>query len=459
MKDQYCADSAAARPHGNPPAPAVRSSHGELQVSLDEVDFGAVLLDADLHVTFVNRAFCRLWRLSESDCARQPTFVDLMRHGQAALGRSVSAQEFEDHVHAILARARSGDPSLVDLRLPDGEVLRFQCVALPGGGRMLSYTRVTDIVRHSDELEVLRDAIDNIAQGVVLIDDELLVRFVNKTAKRFWGLTDELCQDGLTVAEFITHVRKAGLYGLPDDALEAYVVKRVTMIKLGDPSPLDIPVNDGRTIRAQCTPLVGGGRMLTYTDVTDLVQRARQQELLAITDVLTGLCSRGHLLRLAEAEWLRFRRYEDEFSLLYFDIDNLKVINDRFGHDAGDQAIIRAAQLCNEVKRAIDVVGRMGGDEFVVLLPQSDRTAALAFAKRLHKAIGGEPLDIDGVPIKLTISIGIAQAQPHLTDVRQLLKLADARLYRAKNAGRNCICWCDDAGPHTGCHEGDGGRA
>lgn len=450
MNDQYFEDSVAVRPRSNPPAAVVRSSLGELQLSLDEVDFGAVLLDADLHVTFVNRAFRKLWQISESDCVRRPAFVNLMRHGQAALGRDVSTQEFENHVHATVARARSGDPSLVDLRLPDGEVLRFQCVALPGGGRMLSYTRVTDIVRNSDELEVLRDAIDNIAQGIVLINDELLVQFVNKKAKSFWGLTDELCRNGLTIAEYITHVRRAGLYGLPDEALEAYVVKRVTMIKLGDPMPIDIPVNDGRTIRAQCTSLVGGGRMLTYTDVTDLVQRARQQELLATTDILTGLYNRANLLRLAEAEWLRFRRYEQEFSLLYFDIDNFKAINDRFGHDAGDQAIIRAAQLCNSVKRTTDFVGRMGGDEFVVLLPQSDRKAGLEFAKRLHKTISGEPLNIDGVLIKLTISIGIAQAEPHLTDVSQLLKLADARLYRAKNAGRNCIVWWDDAAPHIG---------
>ncbi|KAB2942316.1 MAG: diguanylate cyclase [Hyphomicrobium sp.] len=454
MEEQYCKSSVDVWARSHRPAPAARGNFVELQVSLDDVDFGAVLLDADLRVTFVNSAFRKLWRLSERDCASRPAFVDLMRHGQAALGPSVSAEAFEKHVHATVVRATSGDPSLVDLRLPDGEVLRFQCVALPSGGRMLSYTRVTDIVHRSDELEVLRNAVDTIDLGVVLISDELLVQFVNEKAKRLWGLTDELCRSRLTVVEFITHVRKAGLYGIPDEALEDYVVKRVTIIKLGDPMPLDIPVKDGRTIRAQCTPLIGGGRMLTYTDVTDLVQRARQQELLAITDVLTGLCNRRHLLRLAEAEWARFRRYEQDFSLLYFDIDNFKAINDRFGHDAGDQAIIRAAQVCNKAKRSTDLVGRMGGDEFVVLLPQSDGKATLAFAKRLHAAIRSEPLIIDGAPTNLTISIGIAQAETHLTDVAQLLKLADRRLYRAKEAGRNCTVWCDDADPHRACEDG-----
>ncbi len=425
------------------------SSPATLRASLDEVDFGIVLLDSDLHATFVNRAFHKLWQLSEVDCTCRPAFIDLMRHGQAALGRSVSSEAFENHVETTVARTKAGDGTPVDLRLPNREVLRFQCVVLPCGGRMLSYTRVTDIIRHCDELEVLRNAVDNLEQGIVLIDEAFYVRFANKKARGYWGLKPEHLQGRLTVADYIAHVQSAGLYGVPKEALEDYVIKRVTMIKTGDPAPIDIPVPNGRTIRAQCTALIGGGRMITYTDVTDLVQKAELQEQLATTDVLTGLHNRRNFMRLATAEWDRFQRYQNGFSLLFFDIDNFKAINDRLGHEAGDLAIMRVAEVCNREKRTSDIVARMGGDEFVILLPETDTEAALAHAKRVLKAISSERFTFDGICINLTISVGIARVEPEVASLTQLLKIADARLYQAKKAGRNCIVCTDEREPQS----------
>jgi len=425
----------------SPPASSVRptlvrGSLVALRASLDEVDFGVVIVDADLHATFVNRAFRRLWRLPEDATDCRPAFVDLMHN---ATRNGELSPESADHVNDTVARVQSGDSTPVELRLADGEVLRFQCFALPCGGRMLSYTRVTDMVRRSDELQVLRNAIDNVEEGIVLIDEALVVQFVNKKARDYWGLTPELCQSKPTVVDYINHVRTAGLYGVPNDALDDYVIKRVTMIKVGDQRPFDIPVKGGRTIRAKCTGFAGGGRMLTYTDVTDLVDRAEQQELLATTDVLTGLCNRRQFMRLAEAEWDRFQRYRNHFSILYFDIDSFKAINDRLGHEVGDQAIVRIAEVCKREKRTSDIVARIGGDEFVVLLPETDSAAALMAAERLRKAVHSVPLDVDGISIDLTVSIGVAHAELGLADMKELMKLADERLYQAKKNGKNCI--------------------
>lgn len=430
------------------PSSLVRGSLVMLRASLDEVDFGVVLLDADLRVTFVNRAFRQVWWLTDADCSSHPPFAELMRHGRTA-HHHFPSPSLEDKVQSTLQRVDCGDSTPVDLRLPDGEVLRFQCVKLPGGGRMLSYNRVTDIVRQVDDLAVLRDAIDNVDQGVVLIDSAMQVRFVNKKAISLWGLTPQFCESQPSVADYIAHVRNAGLYGVPDDSLNDYVVKRVTMIKAGDTSAIDIPVQDGRTIRAQCTPLIGGGRMLTYTDVSDLVQRAEQQELLATTDLLTGLNNRRSFMRLAEAEWDRFQRYQHGFSILFFDIDNFKAINDRLGHEAGDLAIMRVAQICEQQKRRSDILARMGGDEFIMLLPQTDAAASASQAERLHNAIGLEPLDVDGVCINLTVSVGIAVAAATTKDLNELIKTADAHLYQAKKAGRNRISLgdCRSEGP------------
>lgn len=443
---------AGAKPRaGSSPATLVRANLVTLRTSLDEVDFGIVLLDSDLHATFVNRAFRKLWQLSDGDCACHPAFIDLMRRGQTALARSASSEEFECRLDETIARTKAGDDTPLDLRLPNGEVLRFQCVKLPCGGRMLSYSPITDIVRHCDELEVVRNAVDNLEQGIVLIDGDLYVRFANKKARSYWGLTPEHCDGRMTVANYIAHVQKAGLYGVPKEALDDYVVKRVTMIKTGDQTPIDIPVPDGRTIRAQCTALIGGGRMITYTDVTDLVQKAEQQEQLATTDVLTGLHNRRNFMRLAALEWDRFQRYQSDFSLLFFDIDNFKAINDRLGHEAGDLAIMRVGEVCNREKRISDIVARMGGDEFVVLLPGTDMAAALLHAKRVLEAIGSQSFTFDGICINLTISVGIACTGPEVASLHQLLKVADARLYQAKKAGRNRIVCADQSEPQRPC--------
>ena len=138
-----------------------------------------------------------------------------------------------------------------------------------------------------------------------------------------------------------------------------------------------IVLNTGETIRFKWTVLPDGGRMLSYTQVTDLVQRADEWEDLASIDGLTGLFNRRHFLELAESEWSRFDRYERPLSLVMIDIDRFKSINDRFGHDVGDRVIEHVASICREGKRASDIVARIGGEEFVMLLPET-RGKALA---------------------------------------------------------------------------------
>ena len=160
-----------------PPTYLSRGSLAGLRSSLDEAEFGVVLLDADLRATFMNRAFRKLWRLPDA-LAASPKFSDLMSHGRALL--APEARGLNEYVEEILTHVKGGDPTPVGMRLIEGEVLRFQCIALPHGGRMLSYTKVTDIVRRGDECEVLRAAIDNVDQGIVIVDENLVVQFINR---------------------------------------------------------------------------------------------------------------------------------------------------------------------------------------------------------------------------------------------------------------------------------------
>jgi diguanylate cyclase (GGDEF)-like protein len=190
-------------------------------------------------------------------------------------------------------------------------------------------------------------------------------------------------------------------------------------------------------MRAQCAMLPDGGRMLTYTDVTDLVQHADELERLATTDGMTNLANRRHFLALAEAEWSRFQRYHRPLTLLLIDLDRLKTINDRFGHAAGDRAMIAMAETFRINRRGPDIVARVGGDEFAMLLPETDGAQAQIVAERLRQQLRQCPLTVDGVTVTVTVSIGLAEASVSMASVDALMQAADRALYQAKAAGRD----------------------
>ena len=188
--------------------------------------------------------------------------------------------------------------------------------------------------------------------------------------------------------------------------------------------------------------MANGGRMLTFVDVTDLVGNARQLEVLATTDALTGLFNRRHFLTTLDAEWSRFKRYYRSVSVLMVDIDYFKSINDRFGHAAGDEAIKAVAEICTRGKRKSDVVGRVGGEEFAVLLPETTLSRARTVAERIRRRAEGLALRADDRQVRLTVSIGVAEALTSMPGIEALMKAADAALYQAKEHGRNRVeCW------------------
>ena len=171
------------------------------------------------------------------------------------------------------------------------------------------------------------------------------------------------------------------------EELEAFFAGRVAAVRSGSEPLRDLKTTDGRHIRAHCDVLQNDGRMLTYCDVTDLVRNAEQLERLATIDSMTGLYNRRHFLDQADAEWSRFQRYQRPLSMLMVDIDHFKQVNDRYGHAVGDETIVAVAGACAKGKRQSDIVGRLGGEEFAILLPETDLAQATIVADRLCKAI------------------------------------------------------------------------
>jgi diguanylate cyclase (GGDEF)-like protein len=183
--------------------------------------------------------------------------------------------------------------------------------------------------------------------------------------------------------------------------------------------------------------------MLAATAVI-AIQNARlfgRVQQLATLDPLTGVANRRHFLELAHHEMERAKRYHHPLSLLMIDVDHFKQLNDTYGHLAGDQALQAIAARLRDNLRENDIIGRFGGEEFVVLLPETGLEQALHVAERLRGAIGAQPVATDEGEVGVSVSIGVASCecarQP--LSVEQLLERADDALYVAKRRGRNQI--------------------
>lgn len=182
----------------------------------------------------------------------------------------------------------------------------------------------------------------------------------------------------------------------------------------------------------------------------DIGERIRlQQELahMASADPLTGQLNRRAFLESLEREWHRALRYRTELSVLMFDLDRFKSINDTFGHDLGDQVIREFSELARSLLRDIDLFGRWGGEEFIAAMPHADLRSARSAAERIREAFGRRRFDANGLEaFSVTVSIGVSDIRDGRIPLQQMIKDADNALYEAKNAGRNQVVIRNAAG-------------
>lgn len=181
-------------------------------------------------------------------------------------------------------------------------------------------------------------------------------------------------------------------------------------------------------------------------DVTDTVVNARALEKanaklaeLSVTDRLTGLYNRGHWEECLQREFTRCRRYGSACSLMMFDIDHFKKVNDTHGHIAGDRVIQQTAEILKTLARSTDIIGRYGGEEYCVVLVDTPADEAKLMAERLRASIESSRVGYEDKEIQYTISLGISAFSETLNDHKQWIEEADQALYQSKRAGRNQV--------------------
>lgn len=176
-------------------------------------------------------------------------------------------------------------------------------------------------------------------------------------------------------------------------------------------------------------------------DITERKQLGQRLEHEARTDFLTSLPNRRHFLEQASQELTRVRRYHNPLTLAMLDLDHFKNINDTYGHEVGDKVLVKLAEICRQTLRETDVMGRIGGEEFAILLPQTTDIQASEITERLRKTIAATTISVENgmPPVHFTVSVGIASFDDSDTNIDMLLNRADKALYEAKRKGRNRV--------------------
>jgi diguanylate cyclase (GGDEF)-like protein len=196
-----------------------------------------------------------------------------------------------------------------------------------------------------------------------------------------------------------------------------------------------MPIMREREVEAVC---------VTISDVThvSIVSREREEAVAKLQeyadrDGLTGIANRRYFEARLRDEYIRWQRYGGNLSILLFDLDHFKKINDQFGHMVGDSVLREMAQRVAHVVRAQDTFGRFGGEEFALLLPCTPLEDAMLVAEKIRNTIGDLPVDVQGMNVPVTASVGGASARVGVPAYEALINEADAALYSAKRQGRN----------------------
>lgn len=293
------------------------------------------------------------------------------------------------------------------------------------------------------ELDQFRElVIDNAMVWINVLDPQWRITLWNKAAEQISGYRRDEVLDNPAIWEW--------LYPDPDyrasiGAKVTEILEHDTMVE-GFETRIRCKQGEEKIIAWNSRRFFGEdgtlmGSIAIGQDITARKLAEMELERLATHDSLTGLYNRHELMRRMQDDVARAERFQHPLCLLLIDIDHFKQINDRFGHQAGDRVLNRFGTLLKEATRHVDYAGRYGGEELVIVLPETDLQEGFEIAERLHNRIESERWSQAGSDIgTITISIGVV-AYPDLDGgVDELFLAADLALYRAKNGGRNQVC-------------------
>jgi diguanylate cyclase (GGDEF)-like protein len=283
---------------------------------------------------------------------------------------------------------------------------------------------------------ILCDALDHMEAGVIVLDDILRVQFINRSFFHMWDLPEMVTFDHFTLAELMKLSHDAGL---EDELQDAHIASRISRVIAGYDAPSLIRLRDGRIIKYECISLPTGSRMLSYSDQTELIRSAEKLESVVNVDALTQMHNRRYIHAYGKNEVVRALRYHRQLSVVIVAVDHFKDLNAQYGYSAADSLLCSVAQCCRTNTRASDVVGRLGGAEFCVILPETSKDAAMMVAEKLRTKIANLVPNVGMPGLVITVSLGVASLTAKDRQFEELLTNATNALVLAKKNGRNRV--------------------
>lgn len=362
---------------------------------------------------------------------------------QALIGEAAS-----DQLCALMPQAELGKPSapLVATCQIGGRprTMTFNLTALPEPGEHWLLTLLDRSARDEASRGLalwqhdMEAILNGLPVGVEITDAEMRTQFVNDHLSKLFGYTTDdirTLDDWWRVAYPDPSYREMARRSWFEGVAQARATNREM-----HPQEWIVTCKDGRRKTIQFRyRAVGVHHISVYTDVSAERQMEAELRRLADTDPLTGLYNRRAFFQEAAAQFQTSLAKQGCLSILLLDLDHFKAINDRFGHAIGDLALQTVALRCRQALREGDVVARLGGEEFAVILPDADEARAYEVAERLRNAIGWLPVEAGLQRLELTVSIGGATRAEQEVTLESLLERADRALYVAKRDGRNCV--------------------
>lgn len=282
----------------------------------------------------------------------------------------------------------------------------------------------------------LVDAVDALPDGLVFYDDEDRLVMSNQRYREIYSESSDLIVPGARFEDIIRGGVERGQYPEAAGREEAWIRERV-MIHQNPGEPIEQELSGDRWLRIQEGRTSEGGIIGFRFDVTTLKRQKRELTRMAWIDGLTGTLNHSRFMDQAEAEYNRSRRHGNSLAILILDIDHFKQINDQYGHAAGDQVLVEVSNRWQNALRSHDFLGRLGGEEFGVLLPEAYKDGALKVAEKLRSATQDHPIAYGKNLIKVTVSIGVGMIDKQFESIDEMMIIADKALYEVKRNGRN----------------------
>jgi diguanylate cyclase (GGDEF)-like protein/PAS domain S-box-containing protein len=391
-------------------------------------------------VLYINQAYETIWGRSRQDLYDDPD----------AFERAVHPDDRERVRAAFLNEWKQPGSLDEEYRVvrPDASIRWVHARSFPvrdAAGRVIRWTGVAEDITERKSAEVrdrlLVSALQAAANAVIITDRVAHIEWVNPAFESLTGYRLEealgrrpadLVKSGLQDRSFYEAMWRTILAG---ETWRGEVVNKKKDGSRYHEELIIAPVKDD------------SGAIRHFVGIKqDIDQRKHMEaelQVLATTDPLTGLPNRRHFLAQLVKELARLQRFESQqAALLMLDLDHFKLVNDRHGHATGDAALRHFAHMVDGFLRKVDLAGRMGGEEFAILLVGSDCRRAKEFAERLRELIARTPLDTDRGPLRISVSVGVTQLIAGDT-ADQALARADQALYRAKAQGRNRVEVCE----------------